>query len=195
MVAGGGSSSAGDVTSTTASHHADASLDENGKNASMVDGRYGTGGVLGYGGFRGAVFDGQRSSSGGGAGFDGNGNSSHVEIDQLQDVEFPKSSIRFVSSQFSDRSAGTGGFFMFRVDTTVRENNGGFGGGGSGSADGGAGGGGGFSGGGGGSWGGWGGGGGSINNAERPFLTKLHKGRGSVSISLIGKCSYFDSMS
>ena len=187
MVAGGGSCGAGNIRGQSMKSYADASLDANGKNASVIDNQYGVGGVNGYGGFRGTLDSRQISSAGGGAGYYGNGNRSYVRDGELQGLEFPKPSIRFVSRQFSDRAAGVGGYFIFTLGTTVQENNGGFGGGGSGSADGGAGGGGGYSGGGGGSWGGWGGGGGSINNAESPFKSELHSGRGSVSISLVGK--------
>ena len=185
LVAGGGSSSAGSLPDLLQKNHADASFDEKGKNASKINGLYGTGGQDGLGGYRG-FFANQESTSGGGAGYFGNGNYSEFLPSNLNGIEVQGPSIRYLSSEMSDKAAGVGGHFRFTTDSAV-ENNGGFGGGGSGSYDGGAGGGGGYSGGGGGSWNGWGGGGGSLNNGEQPFLATLHSGKGFVTISFTGK--------
>lgn len=186
MVAGGGSSSAGRIPRLSLRGAADANINENGKNASETNEVYGTGGKSGSGGFRGFFSGAQTSTSGGGAGFYGNGNYSITRGEPFQDLESPSPSIRYSSNGVSNRASGVGGFFMF-YSREVLQNNGGFGGGGSGSVDGGAGGGGGYSGGGGGPWNGWGGGGGSINNGEKFIPVVLHSEKGSVSISLIGK--------
>ena len=186
MVAGGGSSSAGNSLDATKRGHADANIYENGKNASVVAETMGKGGVDGFGGFHGVVSSKQISSSGGGAGYYGNGNESYVREGNLDDVESPSAAVRISIGKNFEQTPGVGGSLQYFMDS-VKENNGGFGGGGSGSVDGGAGGGGGYSGGGGGAWNGWGGGGGSVNNAENPFPTTLHTGRGSVTISLTGK--------
>ena len=186
MVAGGGSSSAGRIPDLSRRQAADASLTENAKNASAINGNYGTGGKDGLGGFRGFITNSQISTSGGGAGFYENGNHSYVKAEEFKLLESPSPSIRYNSDGVSDRGPGVGGFLMFFFGS-VTSNNGGFGGGGSGSLDGGAGGGGGYSGGGGGPWNGWGGGGGSVNNGKSFIPVTLHSGKGSVTITFTGK--------
>ncbi|XP_039261433.2 uncharacterized protein LOC120337640 [Styela clava] len=183
MVAGGGSSGSGTKWNDW-SVNADASLTLEGKNSSRPQGLYGLGGVEKVGGTRGALLGQEVSSSGGGAGYTGDGDLSYASPGQDVRIRAAKA---FKTTGVTHNAPGVGGQFMYTDKFgNLIENNGGFGGGGSGSRDGGSGGGGGYSGGGGGSLNGWGGGGGSINNGGRQRNAVTNRGKGAVIISFIG---------
>nr|XP_009860121.2 leukocyte tyrosine kinase receptor-like [Ciona intestinalis] len=187
MVAGGGSSSAGRNPPQTMRNYADAALVPGGKPGTptpgIIDQNAGVAGTNGSGGAFGVMRVNGISSSGGGAGYLGNGDLNRVKQGELTNVDYPKPAYSYTSKRRTVR--GQGGFFQF-IDGLPRFNHGGFGGGGAGSSDGGAGGGGGYSGGAGGPPVGWGGGGGSVNNGEMSKKLSYNDGEGSVTISFIG---------
>lgn len=188
MVAGGGSSGSGTKWNDW-SITADATLLPTGRNASRVGEKLGQGGSDRSGGSRGILAPTDDSSSGGGAGYESDGESGFVDLERFSGLRSrPRSSKSFTFVGVSDKAPGVGGYFMY-IDENGRpvQNNGGFGGGGSGSNIGGSGGGGGFSGGGGGPSNGWGGGGGSVNNGGRQSNSVTNRGKGSVIISFIGE--------